>query len=391
MKGTVYATQCHSIYEKTEIYVVAMAATPNISSLLFDNTAFADNNESYIGSVSVRLANEQRSRGLFATKDIKMGDCLFLLPPILSVSTADVKSSVSETAAENALIQAMINETDEGRLRAFQLLLADPVRDEAVLCETTKNSSSLLLQLVGKNKSPFLSENEKEFYQHLTDSHCRLMIRRNAFGPDFVTYDDIAKHHSALSSSSYRLLGLYPLAAMINHSCISPNAVRVYKNDWMVVHASQDIKKGDEIVWSYVPLCQPYPERTKSISSFSFTCTCERCQQEEIWLKEQKEQQLKEPILQQILEDRVIVDAATIIQTVVQRLEEFIPLSTKGRPSLQTWLRLGWVIRWYLPYFNSGQASEDALLRLGLQLHLSFRASNRACTEHLSVRIYVRS
>jgi len=96
-----------------------------------------------------------------------------------------------------------------------------------------------------------------------------------------------------------RILSLYPLAAMINHSC-QPNAVRVYScstcsnnsnssnnnssssnsfdTEVMAVHATQTIQKGEEIVWSYVPTTRPYYDRQRRLKeTFGFNCGCSRC------------------------------------------------------------------------------------------------------------------
>lgn len=75
-----------------------------------------------------------------------------------------------------------------------------------------------------------------------------------AFGPDFLNYERIAKQWDEYEEERDQcqfvpnLLGIFPLAAMLNHSC-SGNAVRTYSNGIMIVHASKAITANEEILW----------------------------------------------------------------------------------------------------------------------------------------------
>lgn len=44
-----------------------------------------------------------------------------------------------------------------------------------------------------------------------------------------------------------------------------------------MVHATDDLKKGEEVSITYIDAQQSYKERAKRLSSFGFECQCELC------------------------------------------------------------------------------------------------------------------
>jgi len=107
----------------------------------------------------------------------------------------------------------------------------------------------------------------------------RRICNTNAFGPDFKHYDSMEKEWRMRGKRGreWRLVGLYLLPAMINHSCL-PNACRVFVGETMIVRASRDLKKGEEVVWPYTPPLQPYYHRQEQLENhYGFRCRCRRC------------------------------------------------------------------------------------------------------------------
>ncbi|GAX80730.1 hypothetical protein CEUSTIGMA_g8165.t1 [Chlamydomonas eustigma] len=83
-------------------------------------------------------------------------------------------------------------------------------------------------------------------------------------------------------------LGLWPEVAMINHSC-APNALRVLLGDRMLVRATRNLLKGEEVTLSYLSLpgpgqgleFSPVNERRRMLQdSHGFECNCYRCKLE---------------------------------------------------------------------------------------------------------------
>jgi hypothetical protein len=197
-----------------------------------------------------------------------------------------------------------------------------------------------------------------------------------------------------------RLLGLYPLAAMLNHSC-QANAVRVYTaGHVMVVHALENIDKGEEICWSYIPPTRPCPLRQDLLQNqHGFCCICHRCQaEEEASMKVESLAALQD--LEDLNQGRLATPVAHWhgrLHRAVRRLEDEI-LPTAGLSNqVRRYLRISYLYI-YIHYFNSALtdlSSEDPLvanilrsdlLTLATQLHFSFCACHNASTEHLSVR-----
>ena len=77
-------------------------------------------------------------------------------------------------------------------------------------------------------------------------------------------------------------IGYYPLVSMLNHSCM-PNCIHYFvctpgSPPVLKIRAITDINKGQELLYSYVPLYQSTESRKSHLSSaYSFNCTCPRC------------------------------------------------------------------------------------------------------------------
>lgn len=76
-------------------------------------------------------------------------------------------------------------------------------------------------------------------------------------------------------------LGIYPSAAMFNHSC-NPNArVSFDSHGCVSVHATRDVKKGEEFTITYVDTRLAGAERRqKLLKTYAFHCSCTRCERE---------------------------------------------------------------------------------------------------------------
>uniref|UniRef100_A0A0D9VPZ8 SET domain-containing protein n=1 Tax=Leersia perrieri TaxID=77586 RepID=A0A0D9VPZ8_9ORYZ len=71
-------------------------------------------------------------------------------------------------------------------------------------------------------------------------------------------------------------VGLWILPAFINHSC-HPNARRTHAGDHAIVHASRDIKAGEEITFAYFDVLTPLIKRREAARAWGFECHCDRC------------------------------------------------------------------------------------------------------------------
>ncbi|CAD6202277.1 unnamed protein product [Miscanthus lutarioriparius] len=71
-------------------------------------------------------------------------------------------------------------------------------------------------------------------------------------------------------------VGLWVLPSFINHSC-HPNARRTHIGDHAIVHASRDIKAGEEITFPYFDVLVPVSKRREASRAWGFECKCDRC------------------------------------------------------------------------------------------------------------------
>jgi hypothetical protein len=454
----------------------------------------------YIGSIAISDGSSKSStvihgRGLIATKDIDVGDILFIIPPTISASIQQVirlyqnsssSSSSSnndnnnnnnsksnnnakrlEEIAETVLLKEMKRAIRRKLPQADSFLLLqsshhstnhdednddnDNGKQDHPLLDQYTASDSLMNTLLGRRKdieqtclqkqdtdsAGGVDNNNSRNYD---DDYLRGIIRQNAFGPDFHHYERIEKeiavngqHHSPSSpssSSAYynRILDLYPLAAMINHSCTT-NATRIFSSSccmavpklmknssqqqqqqsYMIATATKQILKGDEIVWSYVPPTIDYLTRQKHIQhNYGFTCTCQRCTMDQEFYS-QSSSLLNLPLC------TVMNDYSTLSlvewKNLIQSLDDWYANSlTKGIVSYSTVqsIRLGYTSL-YIAYFNAMLIEVQRLqhhhkdlpvevvdrtvvsqlhrsiLQQATHLHFCFLSIHPASTEHLSI------
>ncbi|XP_023931505.1 SET and MYND domain-containing protein 4 [Lingula anatina] len=88
---------------------------------------------------------------------------------------------------------------------------------------------------------------------------------------------------------------IYPTASLMNHSC-DPTIISSFQNDILIVKATKDVEKGEEIFNCYGPNCRrmPWAERQKCLKEqYFFECTCTACTKDVA--KEEKFKALKCP------------------------------------------------------------------------------------------------
>eukprot|EP00934_Nitzschia_sp_Nitz4_P003985 Nitzschia sp. Nitz4//scaffold23_size168460//64166//65497//NITZ4_002214-RA/size168460-processed-gene-0.220-mRNA-1//1//CDS//3329543620//3975//frame0 len=360
----------------------------NLSSLYF--TKSNDSNaEPYVSDlVEIRHISDKRGRGVVAKSKLSPGTCIFITPPVLKADVPTVwrewkKSPESlgaarlEEMAEQSLVDSMQQTLQDSASPAISnsfLPLVGKSTHEA------QSSIPSVHRLLAKDHETPIAEEDRS----ISSEHLRMILRRNAFGPDFVTYSAMIRNFAQDPTfQPTRMVGLYPYAAMLNHSC-HPNALRVFVGDVMVLHASTTIAAGEEIVCSYVPPIYPYPRRQSIFQqNHGFLCDCHRCQLEAPFWKDPAP-----PALQTIreLEPWDSTGTPQQISNAVALLEETLLPSVSNE--LRHFLRVGFT-ELYMRHLNealtSNQTSTDDLLKLCMQLHFGFWSAHNASTEHLSI------
>mmetsp|Transcript_20926 Transcript_20926/g.30821 ORF Transcript_20926/g.30821 Transcript_20926/m.30821 type:complete len:487 (+) Transcript_20926:95-1555(+) len=374
-----------------------------------------------VGPVRITSSNVVCGRGLVATRDILPGECLFAIRPAVSAPSSEVSRTwrrgggrkTVEELAEVILLKRIKRAVKAGGPTAESVLSQAGGKHSD--CEEVGTTD--IDVVLGRPTAAAQSESATNGSVPSND-YLLSIVHRNAFGPDYRSYDSLTSYWGASREEDPnpygRVLGLYPLAAMINHSC-APNAVRVYScgnnftggsesdsNELMIVHASQPIREGEEIVWSYVPTSRPQPERRSALKQrFGFDCLCPRCVKELDALGDRENNTVAlVPGLSQFLENTIArsnvpsADLSTLppplaFRSLITKLEERI---TDKRLDGQTqrFLRLG-CSSLYVNYFNKALSSpiteevERDALTLAASLHLSFASTDHGSTEHLSI------
>jgi SET domain len=400
-----------------------------------------DNAIKYVGPISIQRphAASTKGRSLVATRSLDAGELLFVTSPIVKcnvqrvwhewstqnrnhkdternndsavpvpvVSLAEVSEQVLLMACKDAIANKKY-----GLVNCLQALERSQTRDAS---DTSK--PTCIPTLLGQTNDDDVWESNTRTTDPipLSDEEIVQIIRRNAFGADFPTMNRIEQrwldayalennndrgNNSTGSSDTNnnkanvddilpsRLLGIYGLAAMINHSCI-PNAVRVFAGEIMIVHTCQPVKKDEEIVWSYIPLIQNYTQRQAQLQqTHNFTCYCIRCRSESIFLSS-----IDPNIHAQLqkIQSRGCSIAMQDVQIAINELEndtlnQSHPILTN---EMKRYIRLS-NVQLYMDYFNHSLSTilEKSVTELQhlFQLHLAFVACHNVSTEHLSVR-----
>jgi hypothetical protein len=424
-------------------------------------------------SPSLKISTDPRlvahGRGLVAAAPIQAGELLFVHPPTVKaeisqvlriyknkagsrngsennkdLSSSSSSSSLLESIAETVLLKEMKRavrgrkKESSARMAASFLALNSnhSTRNEADEAETnTGNSSEIDEETDRRLMQVLLGMGEAEDAERiLTECDAAIdnndyllgIIRHNAFGPDFHHYhrmeSELLNNNSAGSAFYYsRILGHYPLAAMINHSCGPTNATRVFYKETMVATATQAIPSGKEILWPYCPPISPFPDRNQQLKNcYGFSCRSNRSVLEEraygIGIPPPKipvglgrgaggggiDAQLH---LQQWAK---ILKSLEVWYKVVAAKIELPTTSNNGNTQnvedpqqqqhqlllLQHSLRLGYT-HLYIRYFNEAlqqqmhhsqpESVRANILREANELHSAFSTVHNACTEHLSL------
>ncbi|XVE53199.1 hypothetical protein DITRI_Ditri02bG0184700 [Diplodiscus trichospermus] len=225
----------------------------------------------YIGPVQVKRS-EISGRGLFATKSIDAGS-------LLSVTKAI------------AIERGILGDEDSGE--NAQLVMwknfIDKVREAVTKCPITQ----LLINMLSTGEdedmlevpdiSFFRPEAEKTgcSNEKLDMDKILSILDVNSLVEEAVSAKVLGKN------SDFYGVGLWVLASFINHSC-NPNARRLHVGDYLIVHASRDIKAGEELTFMYFDTLSPFDKRVEMSKPWGFNCKCRRCKFEEAVFSKQE-------------------------------------------------------------------------------------------------------
>lgn len=216
-----------------------------------ENGFFADR-ASFLSRTEVRQTQD-RGRGLFATKDIRMGDLVLCEKAFMAAhpndrtprSTVPVWLHSVQKVVDNPSQSRDLLSLYTGQPRTSPI--SAPIIDGIPVVDTFRISS--ILDLNGFS------------YTVGRESH--------AYGTSAM-----------MTKESPKSTGLWIHVANANHACLS-NAVRSFIGDMIILRAARDIEDGEEITISYQKPAPLLEDRQKALSdSWRFRCTCLLCTSE---------------------------------------------------------------------------------------------------------------
>ncbi|KAK9119187.1 hypothetical protein Scep_017280 [Stephania cephalantha] len=223
----------------------------------------------FIGSVEIKRSENIGGRGLFTTKNVEAGTLLFVTRAV--ATGRGILPEPGEDADESARLvmwKDFIDKIVEASMKCG--------RTYRLIC--TLSSGEREEDLGVPDISLFRPEaDELVFTKEKPDMGKILSILDvNSLTEDAISATVLGRN------KEYSGVGLWILASFINHSC-NPNARRLHVGDHMMVHASRDIKAGEEITFAYFDVLVPLRKRREMSKTWGFQCNCKRCRFEEVF------------------------------------------------------------------------------------------------------------
>ncbi|XP_021910169.1 LOW QUALITY PROTEIN: uncharacterized protein LOC110823968 [Carica papaya] len=218
----------------------------------------------YIGALQIERS-EISGRGLFATKNIDAGTLILVTKAI---------------ATQRSILPA--KDSGENAQMIMWRSLIDEVVDSTTKCQKTRELISILSTGEDEDALPvpdislFRPESEmrSSSYEKLDTNRILSILDVNSLVEEAVSAKVMGKN------SEYYGVGLWVLTSFINHSC-HPNSRRLHVNDHVILHASRDIKAGEEITLAYFDVLSQLGKRKEMSKKWGFVCKCKRCKVEE--------------------------------------------------------------------------------------------------------------
>ncbi|KAK3150595.1 hypothetical protein QOZ80_3AG0235210 [Eleusine coracana subsp. coracana] len=234
----------------------------------------------YVGPVEVRRS-AHGGRGIFAVKNVEAGATL-----MISKAVAVGRGVLPDAA-------------DSGEKMVVWKELVDKVLDAAEKCPRT---AALIYTLsTGEERPEELVVPEMALFRQEPEDLCLGDVTNTArkevvdvdriltvLDVNCLTEDLPAANLLGNSGVVNCGVGLWILPSFINHSC-HPNARRTHVGDHAIVHASRDIKAGEEVTFPYFDVLVPVSKRGVAARAWGFECQCDRCkfEAEDVTLKQE--------------------------------------------------------------------------------------------------------
>ncbi|OIT33341.1 PREDICTED: uncharacterized protein LOC109206132 [Nicotiana attenuata] len=220
----------------------------------------------YIGPIEIKKS-EISGRGLFVTKNVDCGS-LLLVTKAVAIERAIVPECIFQDSKEQAQL---------GMWKSF----IEKIVESAKKCNRTRD---LICKLsTGENEDDFEVPDIDLFRPEVEDSNFldeKIDMKKllNILDVNSLVEELISSKVEGKNSDVHGI-GLWLLASLINHSC-DPNVRRSHVGDHVMIHASRDIKAGEELTLAYFDVFSSYRSREEKAKNWGFICKCKRCKVE---------------------------------------------------------------------------------------------------------------
>lgn len=237
----------------------------------------------YIGPIEVKDI-EGRGRGVLATQDVEPG---MLMLVGKAVGTAYPSDADSRNSKEHTTIMELnySNKTLYGTAQVLaRTRISHAIEDMPFLAKR-------VLGLCGSPTEPLLTEYLKDgFPLTIDEDEAVEMLDKEGELPiidvDPRRVGSVLKYnafgHASIAGAETPCM-LHSLPAIINHSCV-PNVASIHLGDVIMSRALTPLKKGQELLHSYVPgtgggssVPPSQQERRGELRKHGFICSCELC------------------------------------------------------------------------------------------------------------------
>jgi hypothetical protein len=207
----------------------------------------------------VRLTEDGRGYGVYATRDYKRGDVIIGdEPPWIAVRSGvsllngDADAFYRERAAREAAVTAACMSADDLRFEDAELVTDTAVRLTFRALLRAHGDVARILALFPHDRAPRRESMSTECARSLHTLARRFRTREEAVVRVYYAVRDHAFDlHSQISSTRIGCSALYERATRCNHRCV-PNASFDFDNAWTItVFALERIARGDEVTISY--------------------------------------------------------------------------------------------------------------------------------------------
>ncbi|KAK3001752.1 hypothetical protein RJ639_020479 [Escallonia herrerae] len=229
----------------------------------------------YIGAVEIKTSDIS-GRGLFATRNIDIGTPFLVTKAIATERGILPQNTDSSESVQLVMWKNFIDKVVEAS--------SISKKTHHLICKLSTGENNEALEVPDINL--FRPEVGERIFsnENLEMGRMLSILDVNSLVEDAISAKVLGKN------SDYYGIGLWLLASFVNHSC-NPNAKRLHIGDHVIVHASRDIKAGEEVTCAYFDVLLPLSKRKQMATNWGFSCNCKRCRVEEgvCWKQDTRE------------------------------------------------------------------------------------------------------